>query len=86
MLEGGDDAAEARELLDRMQELREEETRLSEREQTQLLEFLTPGQVLRFQALREEMGQRIRRLRGGGPGGPGGSVGPSGGDPFFPER
>jgi len=86
VLEGGDDSAEARQLLQRMQELRAEEAALSEREQGKLLEFLTPLQVLRFQALREEMGQRIRRLRGGGPGGPGGMGGPPVGGRFFPER
>lgn len=86
MLEGGDDTEEARDLLTRMQELREEEARLTATEQEKLLEFLTPVQVLRFQALREEMGQRIRRLRGGGPGGAGGPGGPVGGELFFPER
>lgn len=86
MLEGGDDAAEARELLDRLQALHEEETRLSAGEQAKLLEILTPMQVLRFQALREEMGQRIRRLRGGGPGGPGGPGQPPARELFLPER
>jgi Spy/CpxP family protein refolding chaperone len=92
VLEGGDDTAEtaeARELLDRMQGLREEEARLSASEQERLLEVLTPLQVLRFQALRDEMGRRIRSLRGGGSGGsdgPGGPGGPPGGGAFLPER
>ncbi len=89
LLEGGDDQAEARALLQRMQELRMEEARLGQTEQDKLLEVLTPVQVLRFQAMREEMGQRIRRLRGMGPGGPGG-MGPGAlpdlGVEFFPER
>ena len=46
-----------------------QEARLGQTEQDKLLEVLTPVQVLRFQAMREEMGQRIRRLRGMGPGG-----------------
>jgi Spy/CpxP family protein refolding chaperone len=85
LLESGDNQAEARELLQRMQELRLQEAKLWQTEQDKLLEVLTPEQVLRFQAMREEMGQRIRRLRGGGPGGgrgmpPGMEVG------LFPER
>ncbi len=68
LLEGGDDQAEARALLQRMQELRMEEARLGQTEQDKLLEVLTPAQVLRFQSMREEMGQRIRRLRGMGSG------------------
>jgi Spy/CpxP family protein refolding chaperone len=75
LLESGDNQAEARELLQRMQELRMQEARLWQTEQDKLLEVLTPEQVLRFQAMREEMGQRIRRLRGGGPGG-GPGIGP----------
>ena len=74
--EGGTDDAEARELLERVRELRFEEARLFEREQERLLEVLTPSQVLAFHLMREEMGQRVRRLRGGPPG-PGG--GPGGG-------
>ena len=64
MLEGGVDEAEAQQLLTRMTELRVEEARLFAEEQAALLEVLTPVQVLELQALREEMGRRIRALRG----------------------
>lgn len=80
-LEGGTDEQEARELLDRMADLRAQEAELFRAEQERLLEVLTPMQVIEFQALRAELGQRIRALRGrpgsrrrpgnGGPG-PGG--------------
>lgn len=70
MLEGGDDEEEARTLLARMAELRADEARLFVAEQERLLEVLNPVQVLRFMTLREQMAQRIRALRGGGPGGP----------------
>ena len=70
MLEGGTDDQEARELLERLVELRREEGALFEEEQAALLEVLTPSQVLRFQALREEMGRRIRNLRRGNDDGP----------------
>lgn len=69
MLEGGEDPEEARELLERLVELRVEESRLFEAEQEALLEVLTPTQLLRLHALREQMGRRIRALRGRRPGG-----------------
>jgi len=65
MLEGGESPAEARALLQRMAELRSEEAALFQTEQERLLEILTPVQVLRLQALRAELGRRIRALRGG---------------------
>lgn len=64
MLEGGDDEAEAEGLLSRMIELRAEEARLFAEEQAALLEVLSPVQVLQLQSLREELGRRIRALRG----------------------
>jgi len=79
---------EARSLLQRMQELRIAETRVFQGEQEALLEFLTPIQVVRFHAIREQLGQRIQQLRGVGPtgsgrppgsGGPGPVGGPLGG-------
>lgn len=70
MLEGGDDPAEARDLLGRLVELRAEESRLFASEQEALLEVLTPTQVLRLHAVREQMGRRIRELRGRRGGGP----------------
>ena len=64
MLEGGDDEAEADRLLSRMIELRAEEARLFAEEQAALLEVLSPVQILQLQSLREELGRRIRALRG----------------------
>ena len=90
LLEDGSSDEEALELLARMQELRLEEARLFQAEQDALMEVLTPSQVLRFHALRDQMGQRIRQLRGGqGP--PGAQRGRrSGGNPgdagSFPGR
>jgi hypothetical protein len=57
--------------------IKREEVRLLETEQERLGGILSPPQLLRFYTLREELGQRIRRLRqGGGPrGGPGGGEG-----------
>jgi hypothetical protein len=95
MLEGADDQTEATELLQRMSELRLEEIDLFRAEQDALLEILTPVQVLRLLQMREQLGQRIQRLRGqsgrgGGRGdgrrggigrgnGRGGDIGPGGG-------
>jgi hypothetical protein len=63
-------------------ELRLQEATLFREEQEALLAVLTPVQLLRLQDLRQELGQRIRALRGGrdgdfdrrrgpAPGGPG---------------
>lgn len=84
LLEGDPNTEEAQALVERMQELRLEEARLFQREQQALLEFLTPTQLLQFHALREQMGQRIRQLRGRpGPGrGPGGDGSHWGIDPL----
>ncbi len=59
------DQSEAKSLLDRMAELRVREARLLGAEQEALLDVLTPSQVLEFQALRQDIGRRIRALRGG---------------------
>ncbi|HUF76119.1 MAG TPA: Spy/CpxP family protein refolding chaperone [Longimicrobiales bacterium] len=59
------DAAQARELVTRVAELRLQEAELFGQEQEALLEVLTPVQLLRLQELRQELGQRIRALRGG---------------------
>lgn len=64
MLEGGQDLAEAAELLQRMSALRVQEAELIQAEHEALLEVLTPIQVLRLVHLREQLGQRIQRLRG----------------------
>ncbi|MEQ8331423.1 MAG: Spy/CpxP family protein refolding chaperone [Longimicrobiales bacterium] len=70
--------ARATELLRDLADLRVREARLFAEEQERLLEVLTPSQILRFHAVREELNQRIRRLRGGGPGG---RAGPGNGAP-----
>lgn len=67
-LERRTDDAEALELLERLRALRLEEAQVFQAEQEQLLDVLSPSQLLTFQMLREEMAQRIRRLRGMGPG------------------
>lgn len=76
---------EAREVLQRMGELRLREARLFQTEQERLLEILSPVQVARFHAMREQLAARIRQLRGRpqGPGRrPGG--GEPDGDPWMP--
>jgi Spy/CpxP family protein refolding chaperone len=65
VLEGGQDEDAARELLERVAELRRDELALFEEEQAALLEILPAHKVLQLQALREEMGRRIRSLRRG---------------------
>jgi Spy/CpxP family protein refolding chaperone len=69
LLEGSNDEDEAAELMERMADLRLREAQLFGEEQEALLGVLTPSQVLRLQALRQELGQRIRALRGGQGGG-----------------
>ena len=63
MLEGSADEQEAGELLERMVELRQQEAQLFADEQAALLEVLPAEKVLQLQALRDEMGRRIRDLR-----------------------
>jgi Spy/CpxP family protein refolding chaperone len=75
LIQGDED--EARELITRMWELRQEEAALFREEQEALLDVLTPIQVLRLQELRQDLGQRIRALGGGRGGRPG--VAPGGG-------
>jgi len=74
------DEAGAIDLLTRMIETKEMELQLLREEHEALLDVLTPGQVARFFQLREEVGNRARRLRGRGVGGMGGGVGGRGGD------
>ncbi len=62
--EGGTDEVEAAELLTRMSELRVEEAALFAAEQTALLDVISATQLLQMQAFREQIGQRIRALRG----------------------
>ena len=63
MLDGNGDQEEARELIERIAELRVQDAELFEQEQEALLEVLSPTQVLELQALREDLGRRIRVLR-----------------------
>lgn len=51
-------------LLSEMRSLREQESSLFAEEQEALLDVLTPLQVLQLQDIREDMGRRIRSLRG----------------------
>ena len=92
MLEGGQDLAEAAELLERMSAQRIQEAELFRAEHEALLQVLTPIQVLQLVHLREQLGQRIRRLRGpsgrgdgrgGGRTGRGGDARPDGGSVPF---
>lgn len=57
---------EARALLEQQAELRMQEAELFRDEQEALLEILSPAQVLELQDLREDIGRRIRALRGRG--------------------
>jgi len=92
-LERSGDQEEALGLLDRLIELGEQEVELRRAEQEALLDVLTPIQVLQLHAFRQQIGERIRRLRsgeaqrgrrGGGPGDPGLLMGGLGS--FLPER
>lgn len=71
-LEAPTNDAEASELLARLVDLRRQDAELFVQEQDRMLEVLTPLQVLQMHVLREELGERIRRLRGGR-GNPGGN-------------
>jgi len=90
----GGDASGARELLQQQADLRMEEAQLFGEEQRALLDVLTPAQVLELQDLRQDIGRRIRALRGprgdtpNGPRGPGprpdGRIGERQGPPAGP--
>lgn len=74
---------ESRDLLEELAAVREDEARLFRDEMNGMLEILEPAQVLRFYQLREQLMERVRRLRQDGPGrgGPaGGPLGPRPGD------
>lgn len=66
LLESGGDEAEARALLELQVALRSQEAELFREEQEALLEVLTATQLLELQDLRQDLGRRIRALRGGG--------------------
>lgn len=55
--------AEAQAVLDALIEVQQAEVDLFAREQAELLEFLAPGQLLRFYALRDQFEERVRRVR-----------------------
>lgn len=63
--QGTDDQPQALSLIERVTELRLQEAQLFQEEQEALLDVLTPTQLLELQDLRQELGQRIRALRGG---------------------
>ena len=71
--------AEAREALEAITQLRQEEAQLFQDEQTALLQTLRPDQVLRMLQARDAFADRIRRLRRGG--GQDGGMMPGGGSP-----
>lgn len=75
LTEANDDDAEARSLLELQAQLRMEEAQVFGAEQEALLQVLTPRQVLELQDLREDLGRRIRALRG--PGGQGRGTNPN---------
>jgi hypothetical protein len=60
--------AQALEILNELKALRAAELDLYTREQERLLQVLTPGQVVRYYLLREQLADRINGLRGAGPG------------------
>ena len=68
-VEGRENDEEAGEILDQLIVLREQELELFQEEQERLLEILSPSQLVRFQAMRQQLGEQIRRLRGGRDGG-----------------
>lgn len=68
---------DARTLLQEMVTLQEQELGLYKREQAELLEVITPVQLIRLYRLRDDLGQRVQQLRqgrgqGAGRGGGGG--------------
>ena len=56
---------ESSNILEELIALREQELELFREEQEELLGVLSPSQLLRFQNIREQLGEQIRRLRGG---------------------
>ena len=57
---------DASEMLEEMLELSGDEATLFREEQEAFLQILSPPQVVRFIVMRQELGDRIRSLRGGG--------------------
>ena len=87
------DAERASDLIEEIMAVRAEEVRVMQLETERLREHLSDVQVLVLFQVREEMGRRIREMRGARPGGPGGPPGggrgggtggtPGGFEPFF---
>lgn len=65
LMDGDGDRDEARALLEQQADLRMREAELFRAEQEALLDVLSPTQVLELQDLRQDIGRRIRALRGG---------------------
>ena len=72
---------EASEILAEMLELSGDEATLFREEQEAFLQILSAPQVVRFIVMRQQLGERIRRLRGGGGPGRGPQDGRRGGLP-----
>jgi hypothetical protein len=62
LLEGDQSQDRALELIRELREVREAEAELLEEEEDRLLDVLSPIQVLRLQALRDQFGEQIRSL------------------------
>jgi hypothetical protein len=62
--EGGNETT-AREILSESRAIRAAEARIESEEEARLLEVLTPAQVLRFQIMRDELNEQIRRMQRG---------------------
>lgn len=60
--EGDGAESSARAILSEMRAVRAEEARIETEEEARLLEVLSPSQVLRFQIMRDELNDRIRRM------------------------
>ena len=79
LLEGAVSDDEAGTLLGRLIELREREADLFRSEQEELMQVLTPYQLLQFHVMREQLNERVRALgQQGGMRRPGGGTGPGG--------
>ncbi len=76
---------EAHSIFAEMRAVREAEVELAREEEAAILEVLTVPQLVRFYAIREDLAQRVLRLRqGAGVGRRGGGEG--GGDPGDPAE
>ncbi|TVR63831.1 MAG: hypothetical protein EA422_08260 [Gemmatimonadales bacterium] len=63
--ETGGDEATARRILSETRAIRSQEALLEAEEESQLLQIMSPAEVLRFQALRDDFNERIRRMHRG---------------------